>query len=354
MKTKTPPRRPGSNFPIADATPLTKHGLEDSITINLNTPASTRMNTKLEQFPEEVFKNFNIKPVIDGKESYKLICPLIISEPQKTRVFLAQGIESGKDVVVKRFLEFDQGQWRREKNIQNILCDKGEHKNILLAEEFLDEQRIIIYPYLKGGDLRQFQRREGFLNPYQAKGVVNALLSALQVLHQYNITHRDVKPGNIVLDISDLTSEKITVKDIESLKIVPKLFDYETAWHPDLTEDSATIVGTPHYMAPEIIKGKKYEKYDPRIDIYAAGVTLYQLLTGRFPFDAGRNVTDVKEQYLQITEQHAGVPVPDATKINSAIGADLQHILEKALAKDPKKRYQTALEFKKDYFAMLR
>lgn len=351
MTTKTPPKRISSPIPPAEATSPTRQGLEDSITYKLHPSILTKTNTKLEQLPESAFANFKIKSEISGEELYQLVCPLINSDPEKARVFLALGKESGRKVVVKRFLEFDQGQWIREKVIQNILYGRGEHKNLLLAKEFLDEQRMIIYPYIPGGDLREFQRREGPLNPYQAQGLVNALLTALQILHQYNIIHRDVKPGNIVLDRSDLTLEKITAKNLESLQVVPKLFDYETAWHPDIMEDPDTIMGTPHYMAPEIIKGKKHEKRDKRIDIYAAGVTIFHLLTGHFPFDAGKNIIDASEREKQIYERHLQAPVPDATEI---IGADLQYIFETSMAKDPGQRYQTALEFKQAFNEALR
>lgn len=351
MTTKTPIKRPLSPLPPAEATPRTRPGLEGSITHNL-TPSSMRINNQLEQLPESSFAQFNIEPEINGKETYQLVCPLVLSQPSLTRVFLARAKESRREVVIKRFLEFEQERLEREKTIQKMSHRQGGHKYLLLADEFLDEQRIIISRYMKGGDLRQFQRRVGPLTPDQAKGTVHALLIALQFLHKHHITHRDVKSGNIILDTGDLVPEKITVNDLGLFqKVIPKLFDYETGWYPGIHEVPETIVGTPHYMAPEIVKG---EKCDPRIDIYAAGVTLYQLLTGRFPFDAGENVTDPKEKDFQILEQHAHAPIPKATKINPNIGADLQHILETALAKDPEKRYQTAREFRRDYFDALR
>lgn len=186
------------------------------------------------------------------------------------------------------------------------------------------------------GDILQLERRAKALTPHQVKFVISGLCDALQYLHELNIVHRDVKSTNIILD----GAQQLDL----FMSPTPKLFDYELGWHETVTpfpfeENPNIIVGTSHYLAPEVINGMKY---DPRSDIYAAGVTLYRFLTrGHHPF-VGTNLLEVMTEHLQ-------APVPQLTRYNPRASADLQYIVEKALAKDPNLRYQTAADLKRDY-----
>ncbi|MEK6905816.1 MAG: serine/threonine-protein kinase [Nanoarchaeota archaeon] len=292
-----------------------------------------RTDSSSEQLPESAFANYNISPVIAGKEEdYSLICP--IYRPSRTDLFRARGQKSGREVVIKCFLE--DRSYLREKEVQELLKKHGGNVNLLLADEFLDNEQIMVSPFMWCGDVRLLEERVKVLTPHHVKSVISGLCDALQYLHELNIVHRDVKSANIILD---------GAKQLDLfMPPTPKLFDYEMGWHETVTpssleENPNLIVGTSYYLAPEVIKGMKY---DPRSDIYAAGVTLYRFLTrGHLPF-VGRDLTEVMEEHLR-------APVPPLTQYNPKVSLELQYIVEKALAKDPNKRYQIAADLKRDY-----
>jgi serine/threonine protein kinase len=139
---------------------------------------------------------------------------------------------------------------------------------------------------------------------------------ALHYAHQQNILHRDIKPGNLLLD----GHGTVWVTDFGLAKAVGQ---------KDLT-DSGDIVGTLQYMAPENFQGQA----DARSDVYSLGLTLYELLTREAPFHG----TTVADLLKQVTDQEPTGP----RKLNPAIPRDLETIILKAIARDPGHRYQTA------------
>ncbi len=333
-----------SDFPLDDATPCTRQVVfEDSITrADIKNAPTNWCNLSLEQLPESAFANFGIEPVI---ANYKLVCPLHYSP--RTGVFYAKDLASGREVVVKRFSNVNQ--FELEKAIQEILKSHGGHKNLLLADEVLDEKNVLISPYLRGGDLREVLKRNGIITPHQAKAIVSDLCDALQYMHECGVVHQDVKSRNMGLDITDPVLKKITAEELESSrKINLKLFDYEIGWHKTIDHlvNPEVLVGSWQYMAPELINGGKS---DPRSDIYAVGVALYEMLTGgKYPYPF------TGENELQVLEQHLSAPIPDVTEYNASVSADLKAVIERALAKDPEERYQSASELKNAYLEAVR
>jgi serine/threonine-protein kinase len=157
---------------------------------------------------------------------------------------------------------------------------------------------------------------------------------AVHHAHQHGLLHRDLKPANILLQYSknapgNLSSATPLVADFGLAK--------QVEGESSLTQ-SGVIVGTPSYMAPEQAAGKK--KLTPAADIYSLGAILYELLTGRQPFQ-GETVMDT---LIQVMEREP--PRPRA--LNRAIARDLETICLKAMAKDPERRYATAQELAED------
>ncbi len=155
--------------------------------------------------------------------------------------------------------------------------------------------------------------------------LMRKVLRAVQYLHEHGIIHRDLKPGNILVG-----------RDLE-----PKLLDFGLARHLEASPHGRTIpgdlIGTPEYLSPEQARG---EPVDERTDVFSLGTVLFELLTGRLPFEG----KDLREQVDKIC--HAEVPLPRS--LDGAIPGELQNICMKALEKDPSERYPSAREMGDD------
>jgi eukaryotic-like serine/threonine-protein kinase len=151
-------------------------------------------------------------------------------------------------------------------------------------------------------------------------GYIQQVLSGLAYAHERGIVHRDVKPSNIMISRDDRV----------------KLLDFGLAFPtlgPEFTR-SGMILGSLPFMSPEQVLGKQL---DARSDVYAVGVTLYQLLTGRLPFEAATE--------YEIASAHLKSSPPDPIAINPNIPVHLSKIVLKSLSKSPADRFQTAKEF---------
>ena len=150
---------------------------------------------------------------------------------------------------------------------------------------------------------------------------------ALHAAHQSGLVHRDIKPGNIMIS----PDGQPVLLDFGLAR------DVEDAGHT-LTETGA-IMGTPAYMSPEQLRAQR-DKTDRRTDVYSLGVTLYECLTLRRPFDA----PGFEALYTQILQ---GTP-PNPRKLNSRIPVELRTVIEVAMERDPARRYATALDLAED------
>ena len=146
------------------------------------------------------------------------------------------------------------------------------------------------------------------------------ICDALEYAHSRGLIHRDIKPANIMLNVEG----EAILMDFGIAKIVGG--KQHTA--------TGAVVGTALYMAPEVIKG---EPADPRADIYSLGVTLFETLTGKPPFEA--------DSAMSILMMHVNDPVPDLREINQDVPDALVAIVKKALEKDKEDRFQSAAEF---------
>lgn len=217
------------------------------------------------------------------------------------------------------------------------------HSNIVQLYEIgeADGCPYLVLEFVDGPTLAQ-QLRDQPLSHRHSAEVITAIARAMDLAHRRGIIHRDLKPGNILLSAidqqpsgSDLSGRK---PKAESRKPVadcrqPKVTDFGLAKR--LAErDGATrtgdIFGTPSYMAPEQATGSEV---GPATDIYALGAVLYELLTGRPPFQAATPVATL----LQVTDQE-----PSRPSLLRAVPRDLETISLKCLEKSPARRYATA------------
>ena len=190
-------------------------------------------------------------------------------------------------------------------------------------------ERYMILEYLDGESLSDRLRRCGRLRSDEILPLLVQLLDGLEMAHQAGIIHRDLKPANIFL-----------VRDRKGYDDFVKILDFGVSKFRDLSEGegmttTGTIVGTPHYMAPELTKGARLA--DHRSDIYAAGAVAYRALSGRPPYH-GDTIHELLTKL--ITE-----PPPPLDRLVPDMDPSAGNLIHRALERDPGARYATAADF---------
>jgi serine/threonine-protein kinase len=205
------------------------------------------------------------------------------------------------------------------------------HPNIVKVMDFgeYEGKPYLVMPYLPGGTLK---RKLGRPMPWvEAVRILTPIAEALDYAHSQNMIHRDVKPSNILL--TERGQPMLTDFGIA------KVLDLEET--QDLTGTSAAV-GTPEYMAPEQATAKTA---DHRADIYALGIVLYEMVTGRKPYTA--------DTPMAVLIMHARDPLPSPRKYAPDIPEAVEKVLLKALAKRPQDRYQSMEEMEKALSSLL-
>jgi len=204
------------------------------------------------------------------------------------------------------------------------LARRIAHRNVVRTYD-LGEQNGMYYltmEYVEGTSLKQLIVTRGKLPVAVTLTVGKQLCRALEVAHVEGVIHRDIKPQNIVVEPSGFL--KVMDFGIARLANPPQ--------GKGLTE-AGTSIGTPDYMSPEQLSGAEL---DPRSDLYAAGVVLFECLTGRVPFEA--------ETTWALVAKHLEEEPPDPRKFNADVPPELAAVILKAMAKTPADRYATAAE----------
>jgi serine/threonine protein kinase len=191
-----------------------------------------------------------------------------------------------------------------------------------------DGQLYLVMEFLRGRDLARVAYEEGPLPFRRIVDVLKQTLAALAEAHSEQIVHRDLKPENIILEPVRSGGDFVKVVDFGLAKIRAE------SQQPSITSPGI-VCGTPEYMSPEQARG---DPLDARSDLYAVGVILYQLLTGRLPFEA--------ESPTQVVLAHLTQPPKDPRSVTPErnIPDGLARLALRALAKDAKDRHQSADE----------
>jgi len=183
----------------------------------------------------------------------------------------------------------------------------------------------VVMELVTGQNLKELIK-EGPVAMMRAVDLTRQVLSGLSHAHEHGVIHRDIKPANIVLSQKSGLGDHVKILDFG-------LARFSSAETSNLT--TGVVLGTPNYMAPEQIRGSAF---DHRIDLYACGVLLFELLTGSKPFEASDPVA--------VCFQHLNDPPPRlADKTGGRQFGALEDVVARALAKDPDQRFQTADEF---------
>ncbi len=208
------------------------------------------------------------------------------------------------------------------------------HPNIVDVYDFDHDgdTYFMVLEYLRGETLQQKLRRlneEDLRMPLEEViGIQSQISEAVDYAHQMGIIHRDLKPANVMIS----PEGKAVLMDFGIVKIVGE--KQHTA--------TGTVLGTALYMSPEQVRG---EGVDHRSDIYSLGILLYEMLSGRPPFEA--------ESAMTVMRMHLEEPVPDIRELAPEVPEALLDILNKALAKYPAARYQTAGDLASDLRAVM-
>ncbi|MBK7579127.1 MAG: protein kinase [Myxococcales bacterium] len=201
-----------------------------------------------------------------------------------------------------------------------------------------DGQPYLVMEFLRGKDLATVAWEEGPLPFSRIVDVLRQALTALGEAHELGIVHRDLKPENIILEPLRRGGDFVKVVDFGLAKLKGD------AQGRSIT-NPGIVCGTPDYMAPEQGRG---DALDGRSDLYGLGVVLFQLLTGRLPFDA--------DSPTQVVMMHLTIPMPDPRQVapERNIPDVLVDVVTKAMAKEADQRYQDAIEFSDALLAALR
>lgn len=214
---------------------------------------------------------------------------------------------TGDPIYITRF--------HREARAAAALC----HRNIVeiydVGEE--DDLYYIVMEYVRGQTLKELINKRGALHYVEAVDIMKQVTSATALAHSMGIVHRDLKPQNILVTDSGIV--KIADFGIASIQSLSQVTQTDT------------IMGSLHYLAPEIARG---EKATPQSDIYALGVLFYELLRGDVPFNG--------ESPVNIALKHMRDEIPSVRAYNPAIPQSVENIIIKATAKNTNNRYQCA------------
>ena len=222
--------------------------------------------------------------------------------------FLRQEIGADKRIVDRFRNELRTARKIRHNNICQMYDLHEDEKTLFIAME-----------YVRGEDLKSLIRRTEKLTVGKAISIASQIAEGLAEAHRLGVIHRDLKPGNIMIDKEG------------NAKIMD--FGIARTLAAEGTTAEGAIIGTPEYMSPEQVEGKEA---DQRSDIYSLGVIIYEMVTGRAPFEG--------DTPFSIANKHKSEIARDPRELNPQITLDLSRLILKCLEKEKEKRYQSAEE----------
>jgi hypothetical protein len=248
-----------------------------------------------------------------------------------SRVFLARDPFAERDVAIK-VLQFAQGaDLETERMVHKAfiaeasLAGKLNHPHIVdIYDAVVDPDRsYLVMEYVPGKTLDEYVGGASLLPLVKVVEIIFKCIRALEYAFQHGIIHRDIKPGNVLLSEGGET----------------KVGDFGASFQQRLDDKTTQLkgIGSPAYMSPEQLR---MENLSHQTDIYSLGVTMFRLLTGRLPYEAGSHVA--------LTYAILNTPAPKPSTYRPDLPPLLDEIVMKAIAKDPAERYRSWLDFGKD------
>lgn len=199
---------------------------------------------------------------------------------------------------------------------------------------------FLVMDYLEGHTLEQELAKEGYFDSERALDIFIQAAEAIADSHLKGVIHRDIKPGNIILEKSENGSDFVKLVDFGIAKVLPS----EQKAHENLTQ-TGDIFGSPLYMSPEQCEGNMQDR---RSDIYSLGCLMYETLTGIKPFAAENPIKIILRHIHEDPKPISSLTTVSNLPAQFKVPADLDKVVLRCLARDPNQRYQSAYELVND------
>jgi serine/threonine protein kinase len=235
--------------------------------------------------------------------------------------------------VVNNRLADDEDFLRRFRN-EAVVARRLQHPNAVRVDDLdmtEDGRPFIVMVYVEGQNVREVIRQQGPLSLRRSVVIARQVAAALAAAHELGIIHRDKKPDNILLAGSGET-ETAKVLDFGIAKMKESALGDSGA----VATRTGMVVGTPQYISPEQAMGRRGSELDGRADLYSLGVVLYEMVTGRLPFES--------DTAMGIILHHLQTPPPEPRELRPDLGIPdaLSGVLMQALQKEPARRFGSA------------
>jgi serine/threonine-protein kinase len=265
--------------------------------------------------------------VLDGR--YQVIEP--IAEGAMGSVYRGERLKLGRAVAIKVMHQelpdelASRQRFEREAKLMALL----EHPNCVSVIDFglHDDKPFLVMDLVRGTSLIQLLDKVGKLEVAKSSDIIRQVLAGLAHAHELGIVHRDIKPANIMISEKAGFGQQVRILDFGLARIMESSTKLTTG----------IVVGTPNYMSPEQCKGGDV---DSRTDLYACGVMLFEMLTGRKPF--------IADDPIQVVRKHLMERPPTLASVDPSTDyGDFEAVIAKSLAKSPNDRYESAVEMAK-------
>ncbi|WP_063507848.1 Stk1 family PASTA domain-containing Ser/Thr kinase [Lactobacillus acetotolerans] len=258
-------------------------------------------------------------------DRYRIIDTL--GEGGMATVYLAEDIILQRKVAVK-ILRLDlqkEPQTLARFQREALATSELSHPNIVSVLDVGTDHGLpyMVMEYVDGPNLEEYIQKKSPLDLHEVIRIMDQILSAMTLAHKHNVIHRDLKPQNVLMD------KKGNIKIAD--------FGIAVALNQSSITQTNSAMGSVHYMSPEQTRGGLVTKQS---DIYSLGIILYELITGKVPFNGDTPVA--------IALKHAQEPIPSIRKKDPKVPQALENVVLKATAKDPRDRYASAQGMKAD------